>query len=309
MDILYKNYERNSINMVSFIKFAILIYAAPFAFAFAKDCYLHRKEFTRSKSIPLSLIGYFSDLLDTWGIGSFATCQAAFKFTGSCADENMPGTLTVGHAIPTITEFLLFLHAVRIENTTLIPMIAGAVIGGIYGASIVSKWSPKLIRLALGSALLILAAVLSLKLAEIGPFAPSAAPAAMTEENVVYGLRGSKLIIGIIGNTLLGALMTIGVGLYAPCMALVSALGINVTAAFPIMMGSSAFLMPSAGMKFIRSGRYDRKAAALLTLFGVPGVFTAYKAASAIPLDLLTGIVICVMVYTAFTFFRDAAKS
>lgn len=41
--------------------------------------------------------------------------------------------------------------------------------------------------------------------------------------NHLTGLTGVKLIIGIVGNFILGALMTIGVGLYAPCMALVYA--------------------------------------------------------------------------------------
>lgn len=296
-------------NTVLLIKIAIFVYAAPFAFAFIRDCLRHKEEFTKTKLIPLSFIGFISDLLDTWGIGSFATCQAGFKFSRSCDDGNMPGTLNVGHAIPTITEFLLFLHAVRIESLTLVSMIAGAVIGAIYGASIVSRWSIKVIRTALGSALLILAVILSLKLAKVPPFYMPPVPVALMDENVIYGLHGAKLIIGIVMNTLLGALMTIGVGLYAPCMALVGALGINVTAAFPIMMGSCAFVMPSAGLKFIRSGRYDRKAAAMLTIFGTAGVFTAYKIATSLPLDILTGIVICVMIYTAITFFRDAKKA
>ena len=102
--------------------------------------------------------------------------------------------------------------------------------------------------------------------------------------------------------------MTIGVGLYAPCMALVSALGMNVTACFPIMMGSCAFLMPSAGLKFLKEGKYDRKAAVLISIFGLAGVYTAYKVASSLPMQLLTAGIICVMIYTAFVFFRSARE-
>ncbi|MCG4471056.1 permease, partial [Lawsonibacter sp. DFI.6.74] len=51
-------------------------------------------------------------------------------------------------------------------------------------------------------------------------------------------LSGSKLIIGIVGNFILGALMTAGIGLYAPCMAMVALLGMIPKAAFPIMMGA-----------------------------------------------------------------------
>lgn len=363
-------------NLVHFMQITICLYALFFTGIFVTDCLKHKSDFTGKKFIPLAFIGFFSDLLDTWGIGSFATCQAAFKFTKSCSDEKMPGTLNVAHTLPTIAEFLLFLHLIKIEGTTLLFLIGGAVIGAIYGASIVSKWSLKLIRMALGFALIILAIILSLKLAHIGPFEKTLSPETIVHElnangfsvtndkewiyliennqnlsetekeiytnpsitmselhslipklksegidtlharnltstisnHLIYGLRGYKLILGILINTLLGALMTIGVGLYAPCMAMVSALGLNVAAAFPVMMGSCAFLMPSASIQFIQSEKYDRKAAVIITIFGLIGVFVAYKVASSLPMNLLTAIVICVMLYTALTFFRDAKR-
>lgn len=363
-------------DIMLFIKAAIVLYGFVFALILVRDCIKHKEDFTRTKLVPLAAIGFISDLLDTWGIGSFATCQAGFKFSKSCDDEVMPGTLNIAHTIPTILEFLLFLELIQISGVTLIALIAGAVVGAVFGASIVSKWSKKLIRIALGCALVILAGVLSCKLVHIGPFEstmkpseivaeiqeqgitvvgadiwaektarssklskreqavfsdPSVSPSELNhvieklketgntqidkrklssaiKDNLIYGLTGSKLIIGIIGNMLLGALMTIGVGLYAPCMALISTLGMNVTAAFPVMMGSCAFLMPSAGLRFLKAGKYDRKAAVMITLFGCAGVFVAYKVASMLPMNILTGIIVCVMLYTAFTFFRDRNK-
>ena len=56
--------------------------------------------------------------------------------------------------------------------------------------------------------------------------------------------------------------MELGVGLYGPCLILISLLGMNPKAAFPIMMGSCAFLMPIGSLKFIRSGRYSLRASA-----------------------------------------------
>ena len=85
------------------------------------------------------------------------------------------------------------------------------------------------------------------------------------------GLTGVKLIFAIIANFILGALMTLGIGLYAPCMALVFALGLSPAIAFPIMMGSCAFLMPAASVKFVKEGAYDRKASMAITVFGVIG--------------------------------------
>ena len=54
--------------------------------------------------------------------------------------------------------------------------------------------------------------------------------------------------------------MQVGVGLYGPCLILVSLLGMNPQAAFPIMMGSCAFLMPIGSLKFIRHERYSLRA-------------------------------------------------
>ena len=52
------------------------------------------------------------------------------------------------------------------------------------------------------------------------------------------GLTGARLVFGLAGNVVLGVLMMLGIGLYAPCMILVSLLGMNPTAAFPIMMAN-----------------------------------------------------------------------
>jgi hypothetical protein len=86
-----------------------------------------------------------------------------------------------------------------------------------------------------------------------------------------------KLYIGIGVNFILGALMTLGIGLYAPCMILVSLLGMSKSAAFPIMMGSCAFLMPTASFRFIQKGGYGLKQALGLAIGGVPAVFLAVK--------------------------------
>ena len=49
-------------------------------------------------------------------------------------------------------------------------------------------------------------------------------------------------------------------------MILVSLLGMNPTAAFPIMMGSCAFLMPVGSLRFIRERAYSLPSALGLAL-------------------------------------------
>ena len=122
------------------------------------------------------------------------------------------------------------------------------------------------------------------------------------------GLTGGKLVLGIVGNFILGALMTAGIGLYAPCMALVYFLGLSPAVAFPIMMGSCATLMPVCSVKFIKEGAYPRKASLLLGLFGAIGVFFAAYIVKSLPLDILRWLVIAVIFYTSISMLISANK-
>jgi uncharacterized membrane protein YfcA len=108
---------------------------------------------------------------------------------------------------------------------------------------------------------------------------------------------------------MLGALMTLGIGLYAPCMILVSLLGMSPTAAFPIMMGSCAFLMPVGGLRFIREGSYDARTAVGLTLGGIPGVLLAAYFVVSMSLYAVRWLVIAVVIYTSIQMLWQRPKS
>jgi len=97
--------------------------------------------------------------------------------------------------------------------------------------------------------------------------------------------------------------------LYAPCMALVYALGMSPLVAFPIMMGSCAFLMPPASAKFIKAGAYNRKAAVSMAIPGAIAVLIAALVVKSLPLDALRWVVIFVILYTSFAMFRSAMKT
>ena len=119
------------------------------------------------------------------------------------------------------------------------------------------------------------------------------------------GLTGIKLVIGIIGNFILGALMTAGVGLYSPCMAMVYFLGMSPEVAFPIMMGSCAMLMPVASTKvYKRSMHMLKRHLLFITIGGVIGVFIAAFIVKSFPLDILKWLVILVIAYTSITMLR-----
>ncbi|MBR5292057.1 MAG: permease [Clostridia bacterium] len=255
-----------------------------------------------------AVIGLVTDFFDTLGVGSFAPTMFAFKITGSMPkdeygkdrDDLVPGTLNVGHSLPVIAEALLFLDFVAVEPITLVGLLAAACFGGWIGAGWVSKWKVNTVRISLAVCLLATAIVVIMKLFGIGPYAG--------ENEALLGLRGTKLIAAIIINFVLGMLMNLGFGLYAPCMGMLLALGMDVGAIFPIMMGSTALQMPFSSIIFIKEGKYDPKAAVMLGAFGIIGVFLAYFLVRSMDITYLLYIVICIMMYTAVRYFIEGIR-
>lgn len=241
--------------------------------------------------------GFVTNFFDTLGIGSFAPTTSIFRFLKMVPDENIPGTLNVGHTLGAIAQTFIFTKIVPVETPTLILMIAAAVLGSWLGAGVVSRMSRTKIQYGMGFALLVASALM---LASLLGFAPAGGEA--------LGVTGVKLGVAFAGNFLLGALMTLGIGLYAPCLILVAFLGMNVRSAFPIMMGSCAFLMPFASVKFMKTGRFDVKASIGLALGAVPAVLIAAYIVKELPLNALRWVVLVVIVYTAITLIRAAIR-
>ena len=244
-----------------------------------------------------ALIGFVTNFFDTLGVGSFAPTTSIYKLLRLVTDERIPGTLNAGHALPTVAQALIFIAAVSVDPVTLVAMIAAAVAGAWLGSGVVAKLPRVAIQFGMGAALLV-AAVLFV-LGNVG-WIPAGGTA--------LALEGPWLWFAVACNFLLGALMTLGVGLYAPCLILVSLLGMNPIAAFPIMMGSCAFLMPVAAIRFIAAGRYDRRAALGLALGGIPGVLLAAYVVKSLPLLWLRWLVVVVVLYTAVAMLRAAAR-
>lgn len=277
------------------------VVTAGFAGVFFKDIYRNRKNLEKETYFSLNIgFGFFTDFFDTLGIGNFAPTTALLRGFKQVEDRILPGTLNVSHTIPVVLEALLFLTVIKVELITLIAMISSSVVGAVLGAGIVTKLPEKTIRFTMGIALMITAFLMICGQMEwIKDLGTGDA----------IGLSGFKLAIGIVGNFILGAMMTIGVGLYAPCMALVYMLGMSTKVAFPIMMGSCAFLMPPASAKFIKAGAYNKKASLGITTGGVFGVLLAVYIIKSLPLTILTWLVMVVIIITALTLIQAAMKS
>jgi uncharacterized membrane protein YfcA len=242
--------------------------------------------------------GFVTNFFDTLGIGSFAPTTAIFKFFKFVPDRLIPGTLNVGHTLPTIAQAFIYTTAIEVDPKTLILMIAAAVLGAWLGAGIVASWPKRNIQIGMGGALLVAA----------GLFAWRNLGGSGTDTGTI-DLQGLKLVLGLAGNFALGALMTLGIGMYAPCMILVGLLGMNAAAAFPIMMGSCAFLMPVSSKKFVEKDAYSLRPALALAIGGVPAVLIAALIVKSMDIYYVRWLVVFVVIIAATMMLRSAAKN
>jgi uncharacterized membrane protein YfcA len=100
--------------------------------------------------------------------------------------------------------------------------------------------------------------------------------------------------------------MTLGIGFFAPCMMVIYLLGMSPKVAFPIMMGSVAFLGPVASLPFLQRGSYNFKTSLGVTLGGIPGVLIAAYLVRSLPLFYLRWLMVGVLLYTAAMLLRSA---
>ena len=242
------------------------------------------------------LIGFVTNFFDTLGIGSFATTTTVFRLLGEPADELIPGTLIAGHALPVLAQALIFINVVSVDPAQLALLIAVACVGGWLGAGVVSRLSRPAVQLGMGTALLIAAAFMVIGLSDRFPAGGTA-----------VAFDPAALLVALAVNYVLGALLALGIGNYAPSLVAFGLLGIDPRAAFPIMMGSGAFVALFAGARFIARARFDLRSALGLAVGGVPGVIAAAWLVTSLPLLVLRWLVLVVVFYAGVTLLRAGA--
>ncbi|NDV19481.1 TSUP family transporter [Pseudodesulfovibrio sp. JC047] len=274
--------------MVKYILGLLAILGLYFLFVFIKDYRAHRHEMSKASPVTVGIIGFVTLFFDVLGIGNFASATALLKFFKQIDDKKIPGTLNVFTSLPEVVSASFLITTIEVEPVTLISMLISSSLGAYFGAAIMSRLPVQIVRLVMGVSLFVTAVLMFFG---IMGWMPSGGEAT--------GLTGTNLIIANVGNFIIGMLMTAGIGAYAPCMALVYFLGMSPRVAFPIMMGSCAFLMPIASLKFIKEGAYDRKISLIVTLTGIVGVLIAVTLVKSIPLGILKWVVIAVVLYTS----------
>ncbi|MCE1197541.1 MAG: sulfite exporter TauE/SafE family protein [Marinilabiliales bacterium] len=232
--------------------------------------------------------GFVTNFLDTLGVGSFAPQTALIRFFRLTDDRMIPGTLNVGNTFATVLQAFLFMKAVPVEPLTLISLSVAAPMGALLGAGIVVKLSRKSLRFWMGLGMMLVALFILAGLLHLLPLGGEST-----------GLQGWKLAVALLMSLLFGALQTIGIGFYAPCMAMVFAFGMDPRTAFPIMMTATAMLMAAGASRFIREARYDKRVALALSFSGMVGVLLAAYVVKTMPLQMIKWLVFGVVGYTS----------
>ncbi|MGE0594701.1 MAG: permease [Vicinamibacterales bacterium] len=245
---------------------------------------------------PLQVgIGGVTLFFDTLGIGNYAPTTALFRYLRMVRDEDIPGTLNVGSSVPVAFEAFAFVTAIAVDPLSLGLLVPVGALGGYVGAGIVSRLPRRQIQIGMGLALLAGAAFMTLTNLQWIPGGGEAT-----------GFGGGVLVVAAVLNFTFCALNALGIGSYAPSLIAFSLLGMNPRSAFPIMMGSAAYGLPVAGVKFARTGRFDGRAALGMTLGGVPGVLVAAYVVKSLPLEAIRWLVVIVVLQAGASLLRTA---
>lgn len=243
-------------------------------------------------------IGFITDLLDTLGIGTFATTTTLFKLTKLVEeDRKIPATMTTAHIIPVLVEALLFITIVEVDLMTLIAMATTAFLGAFVGAKVTQGWDTRMVQRILGVLLIIAAGFMVYRMLT-NPGAD------LTNE--VKGLTGWKLLVGMAFDFLVGMLMSMGLGNYAPELIFFSLMGISPAVALPVMMLNAAMIMTAGAKQFIQSGRVSWPGVPGIIVGGVLGVLTAALFLSSLDVNNLKILVIFIASYTGLTLLRSS---
>ncbi len=254
----------------------------------------------RRAPMPMLLgLGVVTDFFDTLGIGSFATTTAAMVLGRVIKHDDIPGTLNVGQAIPTVSEAIIYIILLGglINLPTIISMVVAGGVGAWFGAGFVSHLPRRTIQRAISIALLVTAGFMAMSMM-----------ASLSLNAGTTGFTGAALAVAIVASLVIGSLTSLGIGNYAPTMAVTYMLGMNAKAVFPIMASSAAVILPAAAIRFYRSGRFDRRIAFGLTVGGIPGVLVAAFLVKSLPLGVLKWVVVGVLLYTSMTLWMSSRR-
>jgi len=246
----------------------------------------------------LMISGIIAFVADTIGVGSFAVNVAMAKLLGTFGDEELPAVNNGAQLIPGTFESLFFMQFVEVDLTTLITLVLGTCIGGLFGGAVVSRLKKQAIRLSMLSCFLLIITLLISRKFELLP----------TGGDVV-ALHSWKLILGFIGMVICGALTSVGIGLFAMVQGVLFLLNVSPLVAFPIMMTAGAMQQPLTTLVFLQQNKIPLKKTLILSLSGCIGVAITLPLFAHVTVSWLHTLLLCILIYNFIaigrTYLRD----
>lgn len=186
------------------------------------------------------------------------------------------------------------------RTVTLISMATTSFIGALVGSRLTKNWQTPTIQKFLGT-LLIIAALISADRMWTNPRADILESA--------HGLSGLWLLLEILFNVIIGILMTMGLGNYAPELIFFSLMGLSPAVAMPVMMLDAAMIMLGSTIQFMKNDRINWDGHAGMVVGGVTGVLMAVAFLSSLNLNSLKTLVIIIVLFTGIMLIRSSIKS
>ena len=220
-----------------------------------------------------------------------------------CPDRLIPGTLNVGHTLPTVAQAFIYTKLIPVDVLTLVLDDHCGGPWGLAGRRRRVDWSKRKIQVGMGSALLVAATLMLITQIQ-----------ALTGSRILplggeaLGVRGVLLLVAVVGNFMLGALMTLGIGLYAPVHDPGQPARHEPHGRLPDHDG--LVRVPDASRQpafHPREAPTACRSALGLAIGGIPGVLVAALIVVSMNLATVRWLVIVVVLYTAVTMLIAAA--
>jgi uncharacterized membrane protein YfcA len=255
---------------------------------------------TLALSWEATAVGAVVNFFDTLGIGSFAPTMAWLKVRVRMPDRRIPCTLIVACTLPTILQAVIFmvLLGVHVDTALVAAYSVALLLGGLYGARLVTGVRIWIVQAVVAAALLIAASLYAASNLHLLPAGGLAA-----------SLSVPWMVAAVAASFVMGALLNFGVGHYAPSLLMFSLMGMDPRLVFPIMATGGALAAAVISARHLKTRVADVRIAIGFALGGVPAVLVAAFLVKDMPVVWLRWLVIVVVVYAAGVMLRDAART
>lgn len=275
---------------------AIVIVIALFIILFLKDVLKNKDKLSSENgSAAYFLIAEFIVwFAATFGISDSALNTIALRHNAYVPLAVLPGTFVVGSTIPISIIGFGYMNTYPADTiASLLMMVAGAA-GAFTGATFAVKINGNTIKNIMAILLMITAVCLIIK---------SIITAGAAGSSV--SLTTSQIIIISLMAFISAGLAMVGFGATAPVISLMMIMNIATTTIMPMVMCMCAMISFTGSIKFIKSGKYHRKAALCAATSGTAGAIAALQFIQNINAFILQIIMICVILYSSISLIVD----